>query len=102
MTESLAAYRARHQRDLALEVLGLEIGDRVWYWNWPQGEDPQWVEAVVFGAGGKDGHPVVDVKLIDQDLPEHYIGFRKWGYGWAVTPWTEERPDPPKEEEKYP
>lgn len=86
----------------ALAMLELELGDPVWYWYRAQGAAPRWVAGTVAGAGGKDGAPVVDVRLTDTTLPEPYQGFVKWGYGWAVRPWSEDRPDPPDPGEMYP
>jgi len=84
--------RHREDREQALEALGLEIGDPVWYWYRHQDHEPRWVAGTVAGAGGKDGRPVIDVELTGPTLPEHYRGFVKWGHGWAVRPWSEQPP----------
>jgi hypothetical protein len=95
---------AEQQRDAAFKELGLEMGQRVWYWNQHQDIPSQWVTAYVCGGGGKDGYPVIDVEIEDAEgwLPDYYRGFGKWGYGWQIRPYTEERPDPPTNEEMYP
>lgn len=102
MLETRRKDRHREDRDLALAASGLEIGATVWYWYRHQDKAPRWVIGTVTGAGSKDGYPVIDVALTDPTLPSHYHGFVKWGYGWAVRPWSDERPGAPEPEEMYP
>lgn len=88
----------------ALDVLGLEVGQRVWYWNKHQDIESQWITGHVFGGGSKDGYATVDVAIEDAEgvLPENYRGFVKWGYGWQVKPYTEQKPPDPDLSEVWP
>ncbi len=96
--------KTMNSENRALDALGLEVGQRVWYWNHHQDVESQWITAHVVGGAGKDGYPVVDVEIEDVEnvLPENYKGFRKWGYGWQIEPYTERKPEPIDPAETWP
>jgi hypothetical protein len=95
---------AKEASEKALKILDLEIGDRVWYWNSHQDRGQAWITAHVVSGASKDGYATVNVKLEDAEglLPDCYEGFVKWGYGWQVEPYSDEKPTPPDKSEVWP
>ena len=74
-------------------------GQAAWCWNQMHGRPVIRVVATVAGAGGKDGCPVVDVRLQERSLSKPYAGLVTWSYGWRVKPVEgEHQPDPTMEE----